>query len=89
VILFVKTAANAPLDDALKNKIKKAIRDNTTPRHVPALILPISDVPVTLNGKKVELAVRNMIEGKPVTNKDALANPGVLDQFANIPELKG
>lgn len=89
VILFVKTAANAPLDDALKNKIKKAIRDNTTPRHVPALILPISDVPVTLNGKKVELAVRNVIEGKPVTNKDALANPGVLDQFANIPELKG
>ena len=88
VILFVKTAAGAPLDDTLKNKIKKAIRDNTTPRHVPALILPITDVPVTLNGKKVELAVRNVIEGKPVTNKDALANPGVLDQFANIPELK-
>jgi acetoacetyl-CoA synthetase len=88
VILFVKTAAAAPLDDALKNKIKKTIRDNTTPRHVPALILPITDVPVTLNGKKVEIAVRNVIEGKPVTNKDALANPEVLDLFANIPELK-
>jgi acetoacetyl-CoA synthetase len=88
VILFVKTAAGAQLDDALKNKIKKTIRDNTTPRHVPALILPISDVPVTLNGKKVELAVRNVIEGKPVTNKDALANPEVLDQFTNVPELK-
>ena len=88
VILFVKTAADIVLDDTLKNKIKKAIRDNTTPRHVPALILPIDDVPVTLNGKKVELAVRNVIEGKPVTNKDALANPEALEQFANLPELK-
>lgn len=88
VILFVKTAPGAELDDALKNKIKTAIRDNTTPRHVPALILPISEVPVTLNGKKVELAVRNMIEGKPVTNKDALANPGALDQFAKLLELE-
>ncbi len=87
VILFVKTAANAVLDDTLKNKIKKMIRENTTPRHVPALILPVSDIPCTLNGKKVELAVRNMLEGKPVTNKDALANPEALDQFARIPEL--
>ncbi|AFM25566.1 acetoacetate--CoA ligase [Desulfomonile tiedjei] len=87
VILFVKTAANAVLDDNLKNKIKKLIRENTTPRHVPALILPVSDIPCTLNGKKVELAVRNVLEGKPVTNKDALANPEALDQFANIPEL--
>lgn len=88
VLLFVKTAAGVVLDDALKQKIKKTIRDNTTPRHVPALILPIDDIPVTLNGKKVELAVRNIIEGKPVTNKDALANPGILDQFLNFPELK-
>jgi acetoacetyl-CoA synthetase len=87
VILFVKTAANVVLDDNLKNRIKKMIRDNTTPRHVPALILPVSDIPCTLNGKKVELAVRNMLEGKPVTNKDALANPEALDQFANLPEL--
>ncbi len=87
VILFVKTAANVVLDDNLKKKIKKMIRDNTTPRHVPALILPVSDIPCTLNGKKVELAVRNMLEGKPVTNKDALANPEALDQFANLPEL--
>jgi acetoacetyl-CoA synthetase len=87
VILFVKTSANAVLDDNLKKKIKKMIRDNTTPRHVPALILPVSDIPCTLNGKKVELAVRNMLEGKPVTNKDALANPEALDQFANLPEL--
>ncbi len=88
VLLFVKPAAGVVLDDALKQKIKKTIRENTTPRHVPALILPLDEIPVTLNGKKVELAVRNMIEGKPVTNKDALANPQALDQFLNIPELK-
>ncbi|MGC8659055.1 MAG: acetoacetate--CoA ligase [Desulfomonilaceae bacterium] len=87
VLLFVKPAAGVVLDEALKQKIRKTIRDNTTPRHVPALILPIEDIPVTLNGKKVELAVRNVIEGKPVTNKDALANPESLDQFAGIPEL--
>ncbi|MGB9615785.1 MAG: acetoacetate--CoA ligase, partial [Desulfomonilaceae bacterium] len=84
----VKTAPGYVLDDALKNKIKKTIRENTTPRHVPALILPIADIPVTLNGKKVELAVRNVIEGKPVTNRDALLNPEALELFANIPELK-
>jgi len=88
VLLFVKPAAGVVLDDALKQKIKKTIRENTTPRHVPALILPLDEIPVTLNGKKVELAVRNMIEGKPVTNKDALANPQALDQFLNIPDLK-
>lgn len=88
VLLFVKTAANVELTEELKNKIKKTIRENTTPRHVPALILPVADIPVTLNGKKVEMAVRNVIEGKPVTNKDALANPEALDQFARFSELK-
>ena len=87
VILFVKTAPGVALDDELKDRIKKNIRENTTPRHVPALILQVQDIPVTLNGKKVEIAVRNVIEGKPVTNKDALANPQALDQFANLPEL--
>ncbi|MBI5568514.1 MAG: acetoacetate--CoA ligase [Desulfomonile tiedjei] len=88
VLLFVKTAPGAEFNDSLKEKIKKTIRENTTPRHVPALILPVTDVPVTLNGKKVELAVRNVIEGRPVTNRDALANPEALEQFANIPALK-
>lgn len=88
VLLFVKVAPNVELTDELKNKIKKNIRVNTTPRHVPALILPVSEIPCTLNGKKVEMAVRNVIEGKPVTNKDALANPEALDQFAGIKELK-
>jgi acetoacetyl-CoA synthetase len=88
VLLFVKVAPNVELTDELKNKIKKNIRVNTTPRHVPALILSVSEIPCTLNGKKVEMAVRNVIEGKPVTNKDALANPEALDQFAGIKELK-
>jgi len=88
VLLFVKTAPGVELTEELKTRIKKTIRENTTPRHVPALILPVSDIPVTLNGKKVELAVRNVIEGKPVTNKDALANPQALDQFELFPELK-
>jgi acetoacetyl-CoA synthetase len=88
VVLFVKPAAGFELTDELKNKIKKAIRINTTPRHVPSLILPVMDIPVTLNGKKVELAVRNVITGRPVTNKDALLNPEALDQFASMPELR-
>jgi acetoacetyl-CoA synthetase len=88
VILFIKTAPGVVLDEALKNKINKTIRDSTTPRHVPAFILPAQDIPVTLNGKKVEIAVRNVIEGRPVTNRDALLNPEALELFANIPELK-
>ena len=88
VLLFVKTKAGVTLDQTLVDKIKKQIRDNTTKRNVPAKVLPVNDIPVTLNGKKVEIAVRNVIEGKPVTNKDALANPEALDQFANIPELR-
>ena len=88
VLLFVKMAPGMELDDALVKKIRTNIRENTTPRHVPAKVLPVSDVPVTLNGKKVEIAVRNVIEGKPVTNKDALANPQILDLFAELAELK-
>lgn len=88
VVLFVKLAPGFVLDDELKNRIRANIRDAATPRHVPALILPVSDVPVTLNGKKVELAVRNVIEGRPVTNRDALANPEALDQFASFEELR-
>jgi len=89
VILFVRLIPGIELTGELKKKISRAIRENTTPRHVPALILSVSDIPVTLNGKKVELAVRNVIEGKPVSNKDALANPEALDQFGEIPELRG
>lgn len=88
VILFVKMAEGVDLDDDLKNKIKKAIRTNASPRHVPAKIISVPDIPYTLNMKKVELAVKKIISGKPVLNKDALRNPEVLDYYANIKELQ-
>jgi acetoacetyl-CoA synthetase len=88
VILFVKTAPNVVLTEDLKKKLKTSIRENCSPRHVPHLILPVNDIPVTLNGKKVEIAVRNVVENKPVTNRDALLNPEALDQFVNIPDLQ-
>lgn len=88
IILFVKTAEGVQLDDTLVNKIKKIIRENTSPRHVPAKIIPVIDIPYTINMKKVELAVRNVLHGKPVLNKDALANPEALDLYKNLPELK-
>ena len=88
VILFVKTAPNVELTEDLKTKLKKSIRENCSPRHVPNLILPVNDIPVTLNGKKVEIAVRNVIENKPVTNREALLNPEALDQFVSIAALQ-
>ncbi len=87
VILFVKPAQGVELSEGLKAKIKQAIRDNTTPRHVPAKILAVKDIPYTLNGKKVEMAVYNVIHKEPVLNKDALANPEALDLFKDLPEL--
>jgi len=88
VILFVKTAPNVELTEDLKTKLKESIRENCSPRHVPNLILPVNDIPVTLNGKKVEIAVRNVIENKPVTNREALLNPEALDQFLNLAALQ-
>jgi acetoacetyl-CoA synthetase len=88
IILFVKTAVGVQLDDTLKNKIKKIIRENTTPRHVPAKIISVTDIPYTINMKKVELAVRNVIHNKPVLNKDALANPESLELYKDLPELQ-
>jgi acetoacetyl-CoA synthetase len=88
VILFVKTAENVPLDEGLKNKIRQILRKGASPRHVPAKIIPVPDVPYTLNMKKVELAVKKVLQGEEVLNKDALSNPESLDYFANIKELK-
>jgi len=88
VILFVKLAGGCALDEALKNKIRQTIRSNASPRHVPAKILSVPDIPYTLNMKKVELAVKKIIEGQPVLNKDALGNPEALDHYANIKELQ-
>jgi acetoacetyl-CoA synthetase len=88
VILFVKIAEGFELNDELKNKIKKDIRITASPRHVPAKIIETPDIPYTLNMKKVELAVKKMIEGKEVKNKDALKNPESLDFFGDLKELK-
>jgi len=88
VILFIKLAPGFELTDALKDKIKKTIRMNASPRHVPAKILAVPDIPYTLNMKKVELAVRKTIHGQPVLNKDALRNPEALDCYAGLKELQ-
>jgi acetoacetyl-CoA synthetase len=88
VILFVKLAPGYELTDALKAKIKQTIRTNASPRHVPAKILSTPEVPYTLNMKKVELAVKKIIEGRAVLNRDALGNPEALDYYANLKELQ-
>ena len=88
VVLFVKMQQDHTLTEELKNTIKQSIRNNVSPRHVPAKIIPVADIPYTINMKKVELAVKNIIEGNPVTNRDALANPEALDLYRNLPELQ-
>jgi len=88
VILFVKLAEGIELTDELKNKINQTIRTNASPRHVPAKIISVPAVPYTLNMKKVELAVKKVIQGQEVLNKDALSNPEALDCYANIKELQ-
>ncbi len=88
VILFVQLAEGKQLTEELIKKINQAIRNNASPRHIPAKILAVPDIPYTLNMKKVELAVKKTIEGKPVLNKDALRNPEALDFYAAIKEVK-
>lgn len=84
IALFVVLRDGGELDEILSGKIKNEIREKLTPRHVPGYIKQISEVPETLNGKKVEIAVRNILEGEKVTNRSALANPGSLKQFENM-----
>ena len=88
IVLFVKLAEGAQLTGELKNKIRSNILSQASPRHVPKKILPTPAVPYTLNMKKVELAVKKMIEGQPVLNKDALSNPEALDYYADLPDLQ-
>ncbi len=88
VILFVKMAEGVALTDEIKQKIKATIRSNASPRHVPAKIIPVADIPYTLNMKKVEIAVKKVIQNQPVLNKDALVNPEALDCYADIKELQ-
>jgi acetoacetyl-CoA synthetase len=88
VILFVRLKATITLDEVLQKKIRDAIRRNTSPRHVPAKIVQVADLPRTISGKLVELAVRNVVHGKPVKNIDALANPEALEYFRDLDALK-
>ena len=88
IILFVKLAEGTKLTDDLAGKIKTTIRKNATPRHVPAKIIAVSDIPYTISGKKVEIAVRNVIHHEPVPNIDALANPESLKLYQNLKELE-
>jgi len=88
IVLFVKLRDGLELDQALRDKIRDTIRRNLTPRHVPAKVIQVPDIPRTRNGKLMELAVRNLIHGVAVDNREAAANPEALDFYADIPELK-
>jgi acetoacetyl-CoA synthetase len=88
IILFVKLQHGQVLDEALKNDIKHIIRTNTSPRHVPAKIVSVPDIPRTRSGKIVELAVRSIVHGEEVKNTEALANPDALDYFRDLVDLK-
>jgi acetoacetyl-CoA synthetase len=88
VVLFVVLRPGYTLDDALRDAIKKQIRQGASPRHVPARIVGVSDIPRTKSGKITELAVRDIVHGREVKNKEALANPEALELFRDIPELR-
>jgi acetoacetyl-CoA synthetase len=87
-VLFVRLRPGLALDAALERRIREVIRSNTTPRHVPARIVAVPDIPRTISGKIVELAVRDIVHGRPVKNTDALANPASLEHFRDCPELR-
>ena len=88
VVLFVKLREGLSLDEVLEARIRRTIRENTTPRHVPAKIIQVADIPRTLSGKIVELAVRDVIHGRRVANQDALANPSALELYRDLPQLR-
>ncbi|MCA0895048.1 acetoacetate--CoA ligase [Microbulbifer agarilyticus] len=89
VVLFVVLREGLTLDDDLIQKIRTTIRANTTPRHVPAKVIQVADIPRTISGKIVELAVRNVVHGKPVKNQEALANPEALKLYEDLEALAG
>jgi acetoacetyl-CoA synthetase len=88
VVLFVRLRTGLTLDDALRDRIKRQIRDNATPHHVPRKIVQVADIPRTISGKITELAVRDVVHGRPVKNVEALANPAALELFRDLPELE-
>jgi acetoacetyl-CoA synthetase len=88
IVLFVRLRDGIALDERLSGAIRSVIRDNTSPRHVPAKVIQVTDIPRTVNAKISELAVRNVIHGRAVNNVDALANPEALELFRDLPELR-
>ena len=88
IVLFVRLAKEHALDDALRRRIAAQIRTNTSPRHVPAKIVQVPDIPRTKSGKIVEIAVRHIIHGREIGNREALANPEALEFYRNLPELQ-
>ena len=88
VVLFLRMQPGQQLDDELRSEIRTAIRMGASPRHTPARILEVADIPRTISGKIVELAVRDTVHGKAVKNTDALANPEALQYFRDLPELQ-
>ena len=88
VILFIRMTEGVSLTEDLVKKVKNTIRQNATPRHVPAKVIAVDDIPYTINMKKVEKAVTNIIHGEPVLNMDALANPSSLELYKNLEEIK-
>ncbi|HMT14547.1 MAG TPA: acetoacetate--CoA ligase, partial [Aestuariivirga sp.] len=87
VVLFVRLKEGAQLDDAFVTRIRKEIRDGASPRHVPARIIQVADIPRTKSGKITELAVRDIVHGRVVKNQEALANPEALKLYENLPDL--
>ena len=88
VILFVVLRPGMTLDDDLTDRIRKRIRQNCTPRHVPAKVVQVTDIPRTKSGKITELAVRDVVHGRNVKNSEALANPEALDLYRDLPALQ-
>ena len=87
IVLFVRLREGLTLDDALRDRIRRLVRENASPHHVPKVIVQVTDIPRTISGKITEMAVRDVVHGRPVKNTDALANPQALDLFRNLPEL--
>ncbi len=87
VVLFVRLAEGVMLDEMLEKTIRARIRSGASPRHVPARIVAVADIPRTKSGKITELAVRDIVHGRAVKNREALANPEALDLFRDIPAL--
>jgi acetoacetyl-CoA synthetase len=87
IVLFVRLKEGVALDDELRDRIRLQIRENTSPLHVPQKIIQVTDIPRTISGKISELAVRDVVHGRPVTNTEALANPDSLKLFEGLEEL--